>query len=126
MGKGDVTWKKNPEDVDYKAASDFLNLLWPDASARRLVRALCKASTIERSAKDLLRAANLPLLERDDPHVEDDMDKIRKGKPMAPVLLIRGNIAKGSPLVIADGYHRICAVCHFDEDAPIRCRIAGG
>jgi hypothetical protein len=125
MGKGDLTWKKNPEDGDYKAASDFLNLLCPEASARKLVGALRKASTVERSAKDLLRAGNLPLLGKDDPHVEDDLDKIHRGKPMAPVLLIRGNIAKGAPLVVADGYHRICAVCHFDEDAPIRCRIAG-
>jgi hypothetical protein len=72
----------------------------------------------------LLRASNLPLLPKDDPHVEDDLNKIHKGKPMAPVLLIRGSIAKGSPLVVADGYHRICAIWHFDESTPIPCKMA--
>jgi Phytochelatin synthase len=46
-------------------------------------------------------------------------------KPLAPVLLVRGDIASGLPLIVADGYHRICAVCYFDESARIRCRIAG-
>jgi hypothetical protein len=27
-------------------------------------------------------------------------------------------------LTIADGYHRICASYHLDEDADIPCRIA--
>jgi hypothetical protein len=27
-------------------------------------------------------------------------------------------------LVIADGYHRLCAVYSFDEDAMIPCQIA--
>jgi hypothetical protein len=26
--------------------------------------------------------------------------------------------------VVADGYHRICALIYFDERAPVRCRIA--
>jgi hypothetical protein len=28
-------------------------------------------------------------------------------------------------LEIADGYHRICASYHLDEDADIPCRMAG-
>jgi hypothetical protein len=27
-------------------------------------------------------------------------------------------------VVIADGYHRLCAVCSFDADAAIPCKIA--
>jgi hypothetical protein len=42
---------------------------------------------------------------------------------LAPVLLVRGDMAKNVPLVIADGYHRICAICYYDEDAPISCRV---
>jgi hypothetical protein len=33
----------------------------------------------EFAAKDLLRAANLPLLVREEPHVEVDLKKIRRG-----------------------------------------------
>jgi hypothetical protein len=24
---------------------------------------------------------------------------------------------------VADGYHRICAICYYDENAPIPCRL---
>jgi hypothetical protein len=37
---------------------------------------------------------------------------------------VRGDTSRGIPLVIADGYHRVCAVCYYDEDAPIAYRIA--
>src|SRR5437588_12233113 len=36
-----------------------------------------------------------------------------------PGKLARGEIASQIPLTIADGYHRICASYHLDEDAPI-------
>ena len=50
--------------------------------------------------------------------------RINKGKPLAPILLIRGDMTRGLPLIVADGYHRICAICYFDESAPIPCRTA--
>jgi len=56
--------------------------------------------------------------------VKSDLKKLRKCKALSPVLLVRGNVARSAPLVVADGYHRICAVCHFDEDAPIACLVA--
>ena len=74
--------------------------------------------------EDLLRAAHLPLLPSDESHVDADLKRIHKGKALAPALLVRGDIASGLPLIVADGYHRICAVCYFDESAPIPCRIA--
>ena len=52
-----------------------------------------------------------------------DLKRIRKGKPLSPVLLIAGDMTAGVPLTVADGYHRICAVCYFDEDAPVSCRV---
>jgi len=42
----------------------------------------------------------------------------------SPVLLVRGRLgATEVPLTIADGYHRICASYHLNEDADIPCRI---
>jgi hypothetical protein len=32
-------------------------------------------------------------------------------------------MGNGLPLMVADGYHRICAIVYFDESAPVRCRI---
>jgi hypothetical protein len=122
MSKPKLVWKKKPDPEDYEAARNFLSLLASGAKCAKLIRALEKADTIERAAKDLLRASKLPLLPRDDPHVDDDLQKIHKGKPLAPVLLVRGD-PRGSPLIVADGYHRICAICFFDENSPIACRL---
>jgi hypothetical protein len=68
-----------------------------------------------------LRASALPLLSEDDVHVDGDLKRIRKGKPLAPVLLVRGDAARALPLIVADGYHRICAICYFDESEPVPC-----
>ena len=116
-------WKKKPEAEDYQGALSFLSLIFPDDKPEKLVRALRKAAVVERAAKDLLRASSLALLPRDEPHVDDDLKRIHQGKPLAPVLLIRGDMAKGFPLIVADGYHRICAICYYDESAPIPCRM---
>jgi hypothetical protein len=54
-------------------------------------------------------------------HVERDRRKIRGGKGLAPLLLVRDE--RIGRVVIADGYHRLCAVYEFDEDAWISCKI---
>jgi hypothetical protein len=36
---------------------------------------------------------------------------------------VRGRLDAHVPLTVADGYHRICASYHIDEDADIPCRI---
>ena len=125
MSKPKLAWKKKPEAEDYRGALQFLQLIYPERTARRLLRAFSSAKTVQHAAKDLLRASNLPLLSREEAHVEQDLSRIRKGKALPPVLLIRGDMSKNVPLVVADGYHRICAICYFDEDAPVACRMVG-
>ena len=73
----------------------------PAAKCEKLLRALRAETNIDRAAKDLLQAANLPLLPSEEPHVDDDLKRIHKGKPLAPVLLLRGDMAKGIPLKLA-------------------------
>jgi hypothetical protein len=116
-------WKDEPDDHDFPAAADYLSLLFSDADAAALVEALGTAPTIRRKAKDLLRASELDLLGRDNPQVDKDLKKVARGEALSPVLLVRGRAAKGRPLVVADGYHRICASYHLDEDADIPCRL---
>jgi len=123
MSKQKPVWKKKPEAEDYEGALNFLLLIYPDAKARRILRLFRKAKTVEHAAKDLLRASNLPLLPRENSHVEEDLTRIHKGKGLPPVLLVRGDMTQGLPLVVADGYHRICAICYYDESAPIPCRL---
>jgi hypothetical protein len=123
MSKNKIAWKEASEADDYDAALKYLSLIFPVAKSQKLVRALQKSSGIDHAAKDLLRASNLPMLSRDEAHVDEDLKKIGKGKPLVPVLLVRGDMALGVPLIVADGYHRICAVCYYDESAPVACRL---
>lgn len=124
MAKPKLRWTHTSVASDFEAARKFLSLLGSDAKAKALIKSLRDANIVEHAAKDLLRAAQLPLLPRHDPHVGEDLKKIHKGKPLAPILAVRGQLALGLPLVVADGYHRICAVCYFDESAPVSCRMA--
>jgi len=114
-------WKKGPEAHDFPAAQDYLELVMEPASAKKAVAALRRAPTIHKHAKDLLRASALPLLPKENPHVANDLRKIRKGKALSPVLLVRGG--RGAALTVADGYHRICASWYRDENVLIACRI---
>jgi hypothetical protein len=112
-------WKDEPEAQDFPAAESYLSLLVGPAAAAKLARALRKEQTLQRyAAKDILRAAGLPLLGADDSEVSADLDKVRAGKKLSPVLLIHG-----TPLWVADGYHRVCASYHLDEKTPVPCRM---
>jgi hypothetical protein len=112
-------WKDVPEDQDFPAAESFLSLLVSPSVAAKLATALREKSTTQRfAAKDLLRASGLALLIKDDPEVRADLEKVKFGKKLSPVLLVRG-----TPLWIADGYHRICASYYLDEKAWVPCRI---
>lgn len=123
MAKQKLIWKKVPDAEDYEGARNYLLLVYSEAKSNKLVAKIRKAKTITGAAKDLLRASGLPLLGPDDPHVDADLKRIHKAKPLPPVLLIRGNMLRGVPLMVADGYHRICAICHYDESANISCRL---
>jgi hypothetical protein len=116
-------WKEKPDDHDYPAAEDYLSLSTSPAAAKTLARRLRAAPIVNRKAKDLLRASRLPLLAPDNFHVAKDLKKVADGRLLSPVLCIRGMLRAGIPLIVADGYHRICASYHLDEDADIPCRI---
>jgi len=117
-------WKDDPEEHDFPAANDYLTLVVPESVATALVDQLRSAGSVRRKAKDLIRASRLPLLSADNPEVAKDLKRVLKGELLSPVLLVRGQAAAGMPLLVADGYHRICASYHLGEDADIPCRIA--
>jgi hypothetical protein len=116
-------WMDKPEAHDYGAARDILTLLLDAKRTAALVRRLRHAPLIRRKAKDILRTSGLPVLPKDNPLVAHHLKKVREGKRLSPVLLVRGDLRRGMPLVIADGYHRICASWHIDENAPVPSRM---
>lgn len=117
-----VRWSHEPEPHDYSAAAAYLSLLTDPATAAALAGALAQQPVVFHKAKDILRAARLPLLPPDDPYVKADLKRVRKGKKLSPILLVRGNL-DGTPLRIADGYHRVCASYHLSEDTDVSAQI---
>lgn len=116
-----IAWLDAPQEHDYPAAQSYLSLLYPAARSAELVDALRAAPPERFKAKDIFRASQLSLLGVSNSHIDKDRHRIRDGKPLSPLLLVRDE-ANGR-LVIADGYHRLCAVYGVDEDAWIPCRI---
>jgi hypothetical protein len=120
---GAVLWSAEPDEHDYPAAADYLALLTTSQQVSELVAALKVAPLVHKKAKDLLRASRLALLPTDNPHVRADLEKIKKGKSLSPVLVVRGDLTNGVALQIADGYHRVCASYHTDENTDIPVKI---
>lgn len=116
-------WKDEPDHHDYPAAASYLSLVAAPRTVSRTVAALKRAPIERRKAKDILRASGLPDLPANNIHVAHDLGKIEAGIALSPVLLVRGDAARGIPLQIADGYHRVCASYQVDEDTDIPCRI---
>ena len=116
-----ITWLDKPEAHDYPAALSYLTLLQDENMARRLVDRLKRAAMSQFKAKDIFRASGLSLLGVSNSHVNADWKKIKSGDGVSPLLLVRD--AANGRVVIADGYHRLCAVYSFDEDAVIPCKI---
>ena len=121
MGKRFVKWLSTPEDHDYPAAHSYLRLHFDDRLSTQIIAKLRRARMAEFKAKDIFRASGLPLLPLSNGHVKKDEKKILAGQELSPLLLYR-DIAHGR-VIIADGYHRMCAVYAFDEDAMIPCKI---
>ena len=118
-----VLWLAEPAEHNYPAAGAYLSLLADAPTTKKLIKALRKAETSHQKAKDVLRAAGLPLLAADNAHVASDLAKVAAGTALSPVLLVRGDLRSGHRLQVADGYHRVCASYLTDENTDIPCRI---
>ena len=118
----EIKWLAEPEDHDYPAAASYLSLLYDEAAAAKLVERLRKAPLSKFKAKDVFRASDLSLLGVSNSHVERDRKKVLGRESLSPLLLVRA--AGNQKVIIADGYHRLCAVYSLDEDAIIPCKIA--
>jgi len=117
----EVRWKDLPDEHDYPAAESYLLLVMRPAYVHVTVTRLRESSIEHYKAKDILRASGHAALPVDNKHVKKNLDRIDNGTPLSPILLVRA--ARGK-VIIADGYHRVCALYHHDEDASLPCKIA--
>ena len=114
-------WHDDVQDHDYPAAESYLNLIFSEKRTAAIVEELREAPITDFKAKDIFRASQLSLLGVSNFHVERDRKKIREGTKLSPILLVRDRRTR--KVIVADGYHRLCAVYGFDEDALVPCKI---
>jgi hypothetical protein len=117
----EIEWFPDVEEHDYPAAESYLRILYNEERVTEMMSRFKNAAIVQFKAKDIFRASQLSLLGVSNLHVEKDRKKIQKGKSLSPLLLLRDE--PNGKVVIADGYHRLCAIYEFDEDAWIRCKI---
>ena len=116
-----VNWLPKPENHDYQAAEDYLSLIMSPKKAADYRQQLSAAAggITHRKANDILRASQLALLDQTNKHVAADLLKVSSGQALSPILLLRGD--EDHPLIVADGYHRVCASYWITENTDIPC-----
>jgi hypothetical protein len=116
-----INWLPEPASDTYDSAQTFLELMFKPKKARRWVKRLKKAGVSEYAAKDILRASAIPIATVRAYDWKRQQDQINKGDPLSPILLIRQH--DGGPLIIADGFHRMCALFSTDQEVSVPCKI---
>jgi hypothetical protein len=119
--KVEIKWLSEPEEHDYLAAKSYLSLIYNESMANAYMEKLRRSSISDFKAKDIFRASHLSLLGVSNMHVEKDQQKIESGQVLRPLLLVRDSANR--KVIIADGYHRLCAIYPYDEDAVVPCKI---
>jgi len=117
-----VRWLDEPEDKDYAAARSYLSLLIAPGDLDGIVGRLRVAALGEWRAKDVLRAAQLPLLgPKHSEEVAEKLAKVRDKQALSPILIVV--FEPHGRIQIADGYHRTCAAFLAHEDTYVPGRI---
>ena len=116
-----IKWLPDVEKGDYAAAKSYLGLLFGENQVKKTVARLKRAESVQFKAKDIFRASRLSLLGVSNSHIQKDREKIQRRQGLSPILLVRDE--RNGKVVIADGYHRLCAIYEVDEDAVIPCKI---
>ena len=116
-------WRSDNDEQDLRAADSYLSLGMRPKDVKRVVKQMRKAPVQLHPSADLLRMAGLPLLGIDDAVVKRQLMNLMVGHLLSPVLLVRGDLEAGLPLVIANGYQRLCAGHYVREAESAPCRI---
>ena len=122
MKKVVIKWLDKPAENNYLAAKSYLSLIFDEGEVIHLIDRLSIAPISHIKAKDIFRASSLSLLGVSNSHVKKDQKKIKEQISLSPILLVRDT--KNGKVIVADGYHRLCAIYSYNEDAIMPCKIA--
>lgn len=116
-----INWLDKPADHNYPSAVSYLSLIIDPAMVRTFMEMLKKEPITHFKARDIFRASGLPLLGISQHQIERNLKKIENEEYLSPILLVRDELPR--KVIIADGYHRLCAVYHHDDNTEIPCQI---
>ncbi|HWZ47442.1 MAG TPA: hypothetical protein VNX00_04390 [Herbaspirillum sp.] len=116
-----IRWQTEPAGKDYDAAETFLQLLYKPKKAHRWAKQLKQAKITAYAAKDILRASCTPMSEIQAFDWRKQQKEIDEGKPLSPILIVKQD--NGGRLIIADGFHRMCALFANDQEIEVPCKI---
>ena len=119
--KQKINWLDKPEDHNYPSAISYLLLTVYEQTARAVGLALQNEPVVHFKARDIFRASGLPLLGISQHQIEHNLKKIKDGELLSPILLVRDTAFRR--VIVADGYHRLCAVYHHNDNLEIPCQI---
>jgi disulfide oxidoreductase YuzD len=117
----DIKWLSDVEEQDYPAAESYLTILYSQDKVTKMMVKFRASAVVKFKTVDIFRACQLPLKSASNSQVKEEIRKISKGERLSPILLLRDEMH--GKVVIADGYHRMCAVYEVDEEAVIPCKI---
>ena len=118
-----ITWQDDANPDDYEAAGHYLALVDNQKNIDKTLADLKAGTIVEYKATDLLRAAQLIVPKADHRPTREQIKKIKHGEPVSPVLLVR--VPALRKVIVADGFHRICAAYRIDPDVVLHCKLAG-
>lgn len=116
-----INWFKDPKEGNYPAALSYLSLIYDPEVAENTVEELKNAEIVKFKAKDIFRASGLTALSFSNSHVQKNIRKIKNEEEISPILLTRD--PTHGRVLVADGWHRLCAIHELNEDADIHCKI---
>ena len=119
----EIAWMADVAEHNYPSADSYLSLIFDPLTASGLITNLgLKHNPIVKfKARDIFRASGLPLLGISQHQIERNLKKIKRGESLSPILLIRDTEQR--KVIVADGYHRLCAVYHHNDNLEIPCKI---
>jgi hypothetical protein len=119
--KQEIKWLDDPAEHNYPSAQSYLSLIINTVKSETLVIYLKSAKITMFKARDIFRASGLPLLGISQHQIEHNLKKIKNGEQLSPILLVRDT--EHRKVIVADGYHRLCAVYHHNDNMEIPCKI---
>lgn len=110
-----------PSEHNYPSAISYLSLILEESKASCVSVRLKNAKVSLFKARDIFRASELPLLGISQHQIDRNLKKIKKNEALSPILLVRD--VENRRVIVADGYHRLCAVYHHNDNMEIPCKI---